>query len=95
MAVLVQRADSGVPKRVVAPDHGISREAVYEYLRHAGLDEALPARDCHSWSELRLLDGISTIGVPKLACIGAGFSADWHPQPRPRPTLQRPGEPPS
>ena len=37
-AELVQRADSGVPKAVLARDYGISRETVYQYLRHAKLD---------------------------------------------------------
>ena len=35
---LVQRAGSSVPKAVLARDHGISRETVYQYLRHAKLD---------------------------------------------------------
>jgi DNA invertase Pin-like site-specific DNA recombinase len=34
----VQRASSGVPKAVLARDYGISRETVYQYLRHAKLD---------------------------------------------------------
>jgi len=34
-AELVQRAGSGVPKAVLARDYGISRETVYQYLRHA------------------------------------------------------------
>jgi DNA invertase Pin-like site-specific DNA recombinase len=34
---LVQRADSGVPKVVLARDYGISRETVYQYLRQAAL----------------------------------------------------------
>jgi DNA invertase Pin-like site-specific DNA recombinase len=37
-AELVQRAGSGVPKAVLARDYGISRETVYQYLRHAKLD---------------------------------------------------------
>ena len=32
---LVQRAGSGVSKVVLARDYGISRETVYQYLRHA------------------------------------------------------------
>jgi DNA invertase Pin-like site-specific DNA recombinase len=36
-AQLVQRADSGVPKSVLASDYGISRETVYQYLRQAKL----------------------------------------------------------
>jgi DNA invertase Pin-like site-specific DNA recombinase len=36
-AELVQRADSGVPKSVLASDYGISRETVYQYLRQAKL----------------------------------------------------------
>ena len=34
-AELVQRAGSGVPKTLLARDYGISRETVYQYLRHA------------------------------------------------------------
>lgn len=34
-AELVQRAGSGVPKAVLARNYGISRETVYQYLRHA------------------------------------------------------------
>src|SRR5215217_7670927 len=34
-AELVQRAGSGIPKVVLARDYGISRETVYQYLRHA------------------------------------------------------------
>ena len=34
-AELVQRAGSGVPKALLARDYGISRETVYQYLRHA------------------------------------------------------------
>lgn len=37
-AELVQRAGSGVPKALLARDYGISRETVYQYLRHAKLD---------------------------------------------------------
>ena len=37
-AELVQRAGSGVPKSLLAHDYGISRETVYQYLRHAKLD---------------------------------------------------------
>ncbi|KRE71255.1 recombinase family protein [Arthrobacter sp. Soil762] len=37
-AELVQRASSGVPKALLARDYGISRETVYQYLRHAKLD---------------------------------------------------------
>jgi DNA invertase Pin-like site-specific DNA recombinase len=36
-AELVTRAGSGVPKAVHARDYGISRETVYQYLRHAKL----------------------------------------------------------
>jgi DNA invertase Pin-like site-specific DNA recombinase len=36
-AELVQRAGSGVLKAVLARDYGISRETVYQYLRHARL----------------------------------------------------------
>lgn len=35
---LVQRAGNGVPTAVLARDHGISRETVYQYLRHAKLE---------------------------------------------------------
>jgi DNA invertase Pin-like site-specific DNA recombinase len=35
---MVQRAGSGVPKAVLARDYGISRETVYQYLRHAKLE---------------------------------------------------------
>jgi DNA invertase Pin-like site-specific DNA recombinase len=35
---LVQRADSGVPKALMARDYGISRETVYQYLRQAKLE---------------------------------------------------------
>ncbi|WP_017200542.1 recombinase family protein [Arthrobacter sp. M2012083] len=34
-AELVQRADSGTPKSILATDYGISRETVYQYLRQA------------------------------------------------------------
>lgn len=37
-AELVQRAGSGVPKSVLTRDYGISRETVYQYLRHAKLE---------------------------------------------------------
>jgi DNA invertase Pin-like site-specific DNA recombinase len=37
-AELAQRASDGVPKAVLARDYGISRETVYQYLRHAKLD---------------------------------------------------------
>lgn len=37
-AELVQRASSGVSKAVLARDYGISRETVYQYLRHAKLE---------------------------------------------------------
>ena len=36
-AELVQRAGNGVPKAACARDYGISRETVYQYLRHAKL----------------------------------------------------------
>jgi DNA invertase Pin-like site-specific DNA recombinase len=36
-AELVQRADNGIPKSVLATDYGISRETVYQYLRQAKL----------------------------------------------------------
>lgn len=36
-ADLVQRAANGIPKSVLASDYGISRETVYQYLRHAAL----------------------------------------------------------
>jgi DNA invertase Pin-like site-specific DNA recombinase len=36
-AEMVERADTGVPKVVLARDYGISRETVYQYLRHAKL----------------------------------------------------------
>jgi len=32
---LVQRAGNGVSKALLARDYGISRETVYQYLRHA------------------------------------------------------------
>jgi DNA invertase Pin-like site-specific DNA recombinase len=37
-AELVHRADSGVPKAVLARGNRISRETVYQYLRHAKLE---------------------------------------------------------
>ena len=37
-AELFQRAADGVPKAVLGRDYGISRETVYQYLRHAKLD---------------------------------------------------------
>lgn len=37
-AELVQRAGNGIPKVILARDYGISRETVYQYLRHARLD---------------------------------------------------------
>jgi DNA invertase Pin-like site-specific DNA recombinase len=37
-AELVQRVGSGVPKALLARDYGISRETVYQYLRHAKLE---------------------------------------------------------
>ena len=37
-AELVQRAGGRVPKDVLACEYGISRETVYQYLRHAKLD---------------------------------------------------------
>ncbi|MDQ0925604.1 DNA invertase Pin-like site-specific DNA recombinase [Pseudarthrobacter sp. W1I19] len=37
-AELVQRARSRVSKALLARDYGISREAVYQYLRHANVD---------------------------------------------------------
>jgi DNA invertase Pin-like site-specific DNA recombinase len=37
-ADLVERAGSGVPKALLARDYGISRETVYQYLRHAKLE---------------------------------------------------------
>lgn len=37
-AELVQRAGSGAPKALLARDYGISRETVYQYLRHAKLE---------------------------------------------------------
>ncbi len=37
-AELAQRADSSVPKAVLAREYGISREAVYQYLRHTELE---------------------------------------------------------
>ena len=40
-AELVQRAGSGVPKTLLARDYGISRETVYQYLRHAKLEPDL------------------------------------------------------
>lgn len=36
-AELVKRAGSGVPKVTLARDYGISRETVYQYLRHSKL----------------------------------------------------------
>ena len=36
-AELIQRAGAGIPKVVLARDYGISRETVYQYLRHAAL----------------------------------------------------------
>jgi DNA-binding CsgD family transcriptional regulator len=35
---MVQRAATGVPKAALARDSGISRETVYQYLRHAELE---------------------------------------------------------
>lgn len=37
-AELVSRAGDGVPKALLARDYGISRETVYQYLRHAKLE---------------------------------------------------------
>ncbi len=37
-AKMVQPAESGVPKSVLARDYGISRETVYQYLRQAKLE---------------------------------------------------------
>lgn len=37
-AELAQRADSSVPKAALAREYGISREAVYQYLRHTELE---------------------------------------------------------
>ena len=37
-AELVKRAGSGIPKVVLARDYGISRETVYQYLRHGKLE---------------------------------------------------------
>ena len=37
-AELVQLASTGVPKALLARDFGISRETVYQYLRHAKLE---------------------------------------------------------
>ncbi|MFP3580038.1 recombinase family protein [Arthrobacter sp. SIMBA_036] len=37
-AELVQRAGTGVPKTLLARDYGISRETVYQYIRHAKLE---------------------------------------------------------
>jgi DNA invertase Pin-like site-specific DNA recombinase len=37
-AELVQRAGTGVPKALLARDYGISRETVYQYVRHAKLE---------------------------------------------------------
>lgn len=37
-AELVQRAGTGVSKALLARDYGISRETVYQYLRHAKLE---------------------------------------------------------
>ncbi|WP_258804286.1 recombinase family protein [Pseudarthrobacter sp. NS4] len=35
---LIQRAGNGVPKALLARDYGISRETVYQYLRHTKLE---------------------------------------------------------
>jgi DNA invertase Pin-like site-specific DNA recombinase len=37
-AELVERAGTGVSKVVLAHDYGISRETVYQYLRHAKVE---------------------------------------------------------
>ncbi|MET3773047.1 recombinase family protein [Arthrobacter nitrophenolicus] len=37
VAEMVKRADTGVPKVILARDYGISRETVYQYLRQAKL----------------------------------------------------------
>lgn len=42
-AELVHRAEDGVPKSVLARDYGISRETVYQYLRHASAQGTSPA----------------------------------------------------
>jgi DNA invertase Pin-like site-specific DNA recombinase len=34
-AEMVKRADTGVPKVILARDHGISKETAYQYLRQA------------------------------------------------------------
>ncbi|MET3932215.1 DNA invertase Pin-like site-specific DNA recombinase [Arthrobacter sp. OAP107] len=41
-AELVQRADNGTPKSVLASDYGISRETVYQYLRQASPQKIPP-----------------------------------------------------
>lgn len=43
-AELVQRAGSGAPKALLARDYEISRETVYQYLRHAKQGKPLPCR---------------------------------------------------
>lgn len=43
-AEMVQRAGSGVPKALLARDYGISRETVYQYVRHAKLELTAPLR---------------------------------------------------
>jgi DNA invertase Pin-like site-specific DNA recombinase len=46
-AELVQRAGSGIPKVVLARDYGISRETVYQYLRHANGVSKKPLPPAH------------------------------------------------
>ncbi|WP_032489981.1 MULTISPECIES: recombinase family protein [Micrococcaceae] len=64
-AELVGRAALGVPKSVLAKEYGISRETVYQYLRHAQAQEqegvpAFPRRN-HleaDWKQLSASDGM-------------------------------------
>lgn len=44
-AELVDRAASGIPKSTLARDYGISRETVYQYLRHAAAATATATGD--------------------------------------------------
>ncbi|MBE4718201.1 hypothetical protein DAD99_08635 [Pseudarthrobacter sp. AB1] len=41
-AELVQRAGTGIPKATLAHDYGISRKTVYQYLRHAKVEQTTP-----------------------------------------------------
>ncbi|MDQ0675139.1 hypothetical protein QFZ36_002700 [Pseudarthrobacter siccitolerans] len=60
----VQRAGNGVPKALLARDYGISRETVYQYLRHAKLEciAPLPRPSLAMFTRPQLMEG-QIIGV--------------------------------